>query len=234
MKKIFFLASLAMVMAISLIAAPSVTKANGKTENIGSRLSGRILLSVQNKGEAWYVNPGNQHRYFLGRPNDAFNLMRQLGLGISNKDFDAFNGVAPARLAGRILIKVEDSGKAYYVNPVDLKLYFLGTPFNAFQMMRDLSLGITDNDLNQISAEVNKYVSIVNYSFSPSSLTINKGTIVTWTNNDNVEHAITSLTNFNSNNVDPSKTYSHMFSIVGTYNYYDPLNPNMTGTVIVK
>ena len=48
---------------------------------------GQILLEVEHKGESWYVNPSDGRRYFLGRPADAFNIMRHLGLGIANKDF---------------------------------------------------------------------------------------------------------------------------------------------------
>jgi hypothetical protein len=51
-------------------------------------LSGRILLQVEEHGEAWYVNPTDGNRYFLGRPYDAFQMMRKFGLGISNADLD--------------------------------------------------------------------------------------------------------------------------------------------------
>lgn len=57
-------------------------------DSLASRLSGKILLQVEENGEAWYINPVNQERYFLGRPNDAFELMRKLGLGIANKDLE--------------------------------------------------------------------------------------------------------------------------------------------------
>lgn len=50
------------------------------------RLKGKILLRVEHKGEAWYLNPDNGLRYFLGRPQDAFTLMRTLGLGIRDQD----------------------------------------------------------------------------------------------------------------------------------------------------
>jgi hypothetical protein len=42
---------------------------------------------VEAHGEAWYVNPADGKRYFLGRAADAYNIMRFLGLGITNKDF---------------------------------------------------------------------------------------------------------------------------------------------------
>ena len=99
-------------------------------------------MQVESHGEAWYVNPDNEKRYYLGRPADAFRIMRELGLGISNKDFNSFNGYAPRRLSGKILLKVEDKGQAYYVNPVDLKMYYLGRPADAFRIMRELGLGM--------------------------------------------------------------------------------------------
>lgn len=118
---------------------------------LAKRLAGRILLQVQEHGEAWYVNPLNLGKYYMGRPADAFALMRKLALGISNKDFASYkNNTAPARLSGRILLKVEDSGRAYYVNPVNLKMYYLGRPADAFSIMRSLGLGITNADLRQI------------------------------------------------------------------------------------
>jgi len=125
-----------------------VTKIN---KALAKRLSGRILLQVQAQGQAWYVNPLNGLKYYLGTPGDAFSLMRKLALGVNNKTFATFkNGKAPARLAGRILLKVQDSGKAYYVSPTDLKMYYLGRSADAFSVMRKLGLGITNANLRQI------------------------------------------------------------------------------------
>lgn len=118
--------------------------------SLANRLKGKIVLQVEDAGQAYYVNPDNLKKYYLGRPADAFNVMRELGLGISNSDFDSFNGYAPQRLSGKILLKVEDNGKAYYVNPDDLKMYYLGRPADAFHIMKELGLGITNNDLNKI------------------------------------------------------------------------------------
>ncbi len=49
---------------------------------------GKILLQVQGRGEAWYINPVNRQRYYLSRPKDAFAIMRALGLGITNADLE--------------------------------------------------------------------------------------------------------------------------------------------------
>jgi len=114
-------------------------------------LSGRILLQVEGNGEAWYVNPLDNYRYYLGRPDDAYKLMRFFGLGATNVDINLFlRSRAPSRLAGRILLKVQDKGQAYYVNPLDLKLYYLGRPEDAFSLMRAQALGISNKNLDII------------------------------------------------------------------------------------
>jgi len=124
---------------------------------LSKRLAGRILLQVESQGQAWYVNPLNYLKYYLGRPADAFAIMRQLGLGISEKDYNNFaKRTAPARIAGRIVLRVQAHGEAYYVNPSDRKLYYMGRPADAFALMRRFGLGITNTNLRQIGVgEIN-------------------------------------------------------------------------------
>jgi endonuclease YncB( thermonuclease family) len=50
-----------------------------------SRLSGRIVLDVGRKGEAYYVYPQNLRGRFLGKPQDALRVMAELGLGANDK-----------------------------------------------------------------------------------------------------------------------------------------------------
>lgn len=50
------------------------------------RVRGRILLQVENHGEAWYVNPQDDKRFYLKDGATAYSLMREAGLGISNAD----------------------------------------------------------------------------------------------------------------------------------------------------
>ncbi len=114
-------------------------------------LSGRILLQVERNGEAWYVYPSDKKRYFLGRPQDAFDIMRKLGLGAAHKYIAAYQGrTYPSAVWGKILLDVELNGEAYYVSPVDKKGYYLGRPADAFRIMREKGLGITNNDLDKI------------------------------------------------------------------------------------
>lgn len=130
------------LILIVFFASPPVSAA--------TYLNGRILLQVQDKGQAWYVNPVNGFRYYLGRPDDAFNIMRSLGLGVSNADLAKFKSGVPSRLAGRILLQVQDKGQAFYVSPTDLKLSYLGRAADAFSVMRSYGLGITNADLIKI------------------------------------------------------------------------------------
>ena len=53
-----------------------------------SPYSGKIFLQVESNGEAWYIYPVNNQRYYLGRPADAYGIMRELGLGITTKDLN--------------------------------------------------------------------------------------------------------------------------------------------------
>lgn len=118
--------------------------------DLAVKLTGRILLQVEDAGQAWYVDPASKERVFLGRPADAFRIMRELGLGISEKDYNSFKGKAPSKLSGKILIRSEAKGEAYYVNPTDLKLYYLGRSSDAFEIMRKQGIGITNKDLVEV------------------------------------------------------------------------------------
>lgn len=108
---------------------------------------GKILLQVEDNGEAWYVYPKNGLRYYLGRPADAFDVMRNLGLGAKH-DLIHETEIFPDNLLGMILLDVEQNGEAYYIYPIDKKKYYLGRPDDAFQIMRELGLGISNANLD--------------------------------------------------------------------------------------
>jgi exopolysaccharide biosynthesis protein len=152
MKRIFL--SLLLVLACISIAEGRAQAAPPASAN-----SGKILLDVERHGEAWYVNPADSKRYFLGRPSDAFRVMRELGVGIREIEFQkiAQGGMnvsgdidLAGRLKGKILLQVERNGEAWYVNPKDLKKYYLGRPSDAFRVMREQGVGISRKDLARI------------------------------------------------------------------------------------
>lgn len=184
-KKIIFLISCIVLTTSSTMAAPA-----------DSRLRGRILLQVEENGEAWYVRPTDGRRMYMKDGDTAYGMMRDLGLGITNADlykipvgfenrFECldsdgdglcnkleealgtdpyiqdtnqsdysqgdFDDTLVGSLKGRILLQVESRGEAWYINPVDGKRYYMPDGPAAYQIMRFLSLGITNADLAKIS-----------------------------------------------------------------------------------
>jgi hypothetical protein len=179
-------------------------------DNLSQKLSGRILLQVEENGEAWYVNPSDNKKYFLGRPSSAFDLMKNLSIGITNEnlekipigligydDNDNDNDGLPNRLEnalgtdqnnsdsdgdgyddglevannydplgasrlpvdegfvavnlGKIFLQIENSGQAWYINPMDKKRYYLGRPADTFGIMRQFGMGISNKNISKIS-----------------------------------------------------------------------------------
>ncbi|MBA3047920.1 hypothetical protein KKC83_05125 [Patescibacteria group bacterium] len=201
-----FIWTIVFIMSALVLTKPTIAA----NENLSKRLSGRILLQVQSHGEAWYVNTANYKKYYLGRPADAFDVMRNLGTGITNNDLSKFeigiieyddndndsdglanrfeqalgtdsenpdtdgdghndgveiknnynpngsgflpvdNNFAENHL-GKIFLQTEQNGESWYINPADKKRYYLGRPADAFAIMRELSLGIADENLSQIA-----------------------------------------------------------------------------------
>lgn len=135
-------------------------------DSLASRLSGRILLQVESYGRAWYVDPVSQERYYLRDGEEAFNIMRSLGLGISNRDLakiptskgEIGDQKLVNRLKGRILLQVESHGEAWYVNPVDGLRYYLPNREAAFNMLRQFGLGITNDNLRQIKTNIKQII----------------------------------------------------------------------------
>lgn len=148
MKKLFITTLLSLLIAVPAVAA------------VIDNVRGDILLQVEENGEAWYVYPDDDKRYYLGRPADAFDIMRGLGLGITNADLariptstDSWDGEAALidRLEGYILLQVEENGEAWYVYPANGKRYYLGRPDDAFEIMRELGLGITNANVETLT-----------------------------------------------------------------------------------
>lgn len=92
-----------------------------------------------------------------------------------------------------------------------------------------------ENDINDDS----QVVEMVGESFSPSSLQVEVGTTVTWENDSDLIHTVTSGSDrehdekFNSGDVAPGETYSYTFNEIGSFDYFCIPHPGMQGNVTV-
>ena len=180
-----------------------------KDDDLYEKLKGRIVLKVEENGEAFYVHPLKKYMYYLCRPRHAFKIMREQGIGITtvnlgkmpyglsdlsgvdsdgdglpdifedaiktnknlvntdgqgdNDMMDIMNGFNPGGSGllsqsivaanphkGKIFLQVEDNGEAWYVYPVNSIRYYLGRPRHAFSIMRNMGLGLSDDNFNKI------------------------------------------------------------------------------------
>ncbi len=135
----------------------AITTTNNSQNDIKNSLLGFILLQVESHGEAWYVNPTDGKRYYMKDGLTAYQMMRSFGLGVSEADYSKIeNGDATMknRLKGRIILRVEQHGEAYWIDPKDLSVRYLQNGNEAYQIMRLYSLGITNANLEKILSGV--------------------------------------------------------------------------------
>lgn len=86
------------------------------------------------------------------------------------------------------------------------------------------------------NAAATNTVSIENFAFSPADITIKKGTMVTWTNNDTTAHTVTkdnADTGPDSSDLTPHAVYRFTYNQVGTFKYHCKFHSDMTGSVTV-
>jgi plastocyanin len=80
-----------------------------------------------------------------------------------------------------------------------------------------------------------KRVKIINFAFTPKTITIAKGTKVTWTNGGSVSHTTTSTKGlWDSGALAPGAAFAHVFKKAGTFTYLCTIHPTlMHGKILV-
>jgi plastocyanin len=77
-------------------------------------------------------------------------------------------------------------------------------------------------------------VTIADFSFDPSEITVPAGSVVTWVNSGAAPHtASASDQTFDTGVIDPGTEASHTFAETGAFSYFCAFHPSMTGTVTV-
>ena len=78
-------------------------------------------------------------------------------------------------------------------------------------------------------------VTIDNFNFRPSPLTVPAGTTLTWVNRDDVPHNVVSTEKkFKSPVLDTDEQFSYKFTDPGAYEYFCSIHPKMTGKIVVQ
>ena len=77
-------------------------------------------------------------------------------------------------------------------------------------------------------------VFLANKTFAPGNVTVAVDGVVTWTNDDDMPHNVTSSSGaFQSPTLNPGATYKHTFTKPGTYPYVCTFHGGMSGTIVV-
>jgi len=78
-------------------------------------------------------------------------------------------------------------------------------------------------------------ISIREFMFAPTAMTVPVGTTVRWKNLDGEPHTVRSVdSTFASNALDQNDSFTFKFDKPGTYRYVCSIHPQMVGTIVVK
>jgi len=79
-------------------------------------------------------------------------------------------------------------------------------------------------------------VTISDDSFAPAEVAIKAPSIVTFENAGETSHSVRGVSGKwgSLKDLEPGESYSQQFDVAGTYEYFDPLNPKLTGKVVVE
>jgi plastocyanin len=100
--------------------------------------------------------------------------------------------------------------------------------------MPDAPAGTTVPTAGSAAPVAGNTVSIDNFAFAPSTLTVAAGSTVVWTNRDEEPHTVVANDgSFHSPGMGSQATYSHTFPTAGKFDYVCSIHPFMHATVVV-
>ena len=123
--------------------------------NLFNRLKGRFLLSTEDHGRLWYLDPQTKYRYEVETPSSIC-LFETTALGISKENLVSIPvagsskpaGALGKRLQGYILLQAQQNGETWYA---DIQGFRHSITLNNFvQKAATLALGVTNKVLEKI------------------------------------------------------------------------------------
>jgi hypothetical protein len=144
-------------------AEPSDVPEVAEDPALTEELSGQMLLDVEGNGEVYYVDPVDGGKEYLADGESAHALLRRRALGINEENFAKLDqgteksetsvcrvNELATRLRGRIVLRVDMNGEAWWILPTNCRAYYVGTHEAAYDLMKRFSLGITKENLGKI------------------------------------------------------------------------------------
>ncbi len=137
---------------------------------------------------------------------------------------------------------IEDVPDAFFTNYRQGTAIQTASDYNTDNVMTQTTNINQDKQFDETKVTVT--IGSRNNGFVPTTLTVKRGTEVTWTNSDITDHQVrwtggrTSQGNMmtqmgGSELLAPGATYSQRFDTVGSFDYNDPANTTMQGTINV-
>jgi len=144
-------------------AEPSALPEVVEDEVLTKKYEGRMLLDVEGSGEVYYIDPTTGGKEYLADGSSAHRLLERRALGISEANFlkltlgqtkDEASVCETSdlgkRLKGKIVLRTEAKGEAYWIYPVNCRAYYAGTHEVAYELMKKFSLGMKKETLAKI------------------------------------------------------------------------------------
>ncbi len=125
---------------------------------------------------------------------------------------------------------IEDVPDAFFTNYREGTAIQTASDYNTDNVM---TLTTTINQDKQFD-ETKMTISIGTLAngFVPTTLTVKRGTEITWTNTDTTDHTVTGA-GFDSGLLAPGRTFVRRFDTVGSFDYRDTAHVTMQGTINV-
>lgn len=200
--------------------------------------------------EAKWPWPGKFTFHFHGIPEERgamgyFNVTNAPANAVDGKDISLTKSISMNDWQMNLtksLQKADPNGKLTATNNANTTE---GSNNHSGMSGREQHTSLSSSSSNSTEVSVVKGATTLgNKAFSPNPVKIKAGSTITWINNDNTIHTVTSgkpntpnagetfdsgLTSL----VMPAKTFSHKFTNTGEFSYFCRLHPNMMGTIDV-
>lgn len=126
--------------------------------------------------------------------------------------------------------QIDDVPDAFFVN------YRSGTPIQTASDYRPSDVMTLTANINQDKqfdeTKVTVTIGTRENGFVPNTITVKRGTEVTWTNRDIMNHTVTGQ-GWDSGMIAPGQDYKRRFDTVGSFDYRCTIHPTMQGTINV-